>query len=76
MKRDPLPRGVFPKGRWYYLVTAQGNKRIWHKLSLIKDGLPALYAALAEARTQAAGILTMPALIARWEREVMPAHDH
>lgn len=75
MKRDPLPRGVFPKGRWYYLVTAQGNKRIWHKLSLIKDGLPALYAALAQARSQAAGILTMPALIARWELEVMPAHD-
>lgn len=74
MKRDTLPRSVFPKGRWFYLVTADGKKRIWHPLSLIKDGLPALYTALAAAKTQAAGVGKVPELISAWEREVMPAH--
>lgn len=74
MKRDAIPRGVFAKGRWYYLVTAQGSKRIWAKLSLIKEGLPALYTALAVAKAEATGSGKMPALIADWERDVMPAH--
>jgi integrase len=73
-KRDTLPRGVFPKGRCYYLVTAQGKKRVWSKLSLIKDGLPALYTALAAAKAAAAGVGKVPELISDWEREVMPAH--
>lgn len=75
MKRTDLPRGVFPKGRWYYLVSANGKKRIWTKLSLIKDGLPALYTALAEVKAKAAGAYRMPALISDWEREVMPVHS-
>ena len=29
---------VFPKGAWYYLVVAEGKKRIWKKLSKIRDG--------------------------------------
>lgn len=74
MKRTDLPRGVFPKGRWFYLVTAEGKKRLWSKLSLIKDGLPALYTALAEAKAAAAGSDKMPALVAGWERDVMPQH--
>jgi len=74
MKRTDLPRGVFPKGRWFYLVTAQGPKRIWTAMSLIRDGLPALYTALAAAKAAASGADLMPALIAQWEREVMPAH--
>lgn len=74
MKRTDLPRGVFPKGRWYYLVTAQGPKRVWSKLSPIKEGLPALYTALAAAKAAAAGVGKVPELISAWEREVMPAH--
>jgi integrase len=74
MKRSDLPRGVFAKGRWYYLVTAQGKRRIWRAMSLIRDGLPALYTALAAARAAASGVDKVPALIAQWEREVMPAH--
>ena len=76
--RDDLPRGVFPKGRRYYLVTADGKRRIWHKLSRIEDGLPALYTALAAKKAELSrpdqGIDRMPALVAAWEREVMPAH--
>lgn len=72
--RAALPRSVFAKGKRYYLVTAQGKKRIWTKLSKISEGLPALYTALAAAKTEAAGIGKMPALVSLWEREVMPAH--
>lgn len=74
MKRPDLPRSVFPKGKRYYLVTAQGKKRVWLKLSKISDGLPALYTALAAAKATATGVGKLPALIAQWEREVMPAH--
>lgn len=78
MKRDELPRGVFPKGKRYYLVTADGKKRIWHKLSKVNEGLPALYSSLAAKKIELArpadGHGNMPALIAMWEREVMPAH--
>lgn len=78
MTRDDLPRGVFPKGRWYYLVVAEGKKRIWHKLSRLADGLPALYTALAAKKVELAqppeAVGKMPALIGLWEREVMPAH--
>jgi integrase len=74
MKRTDLPRGVFIKGGRFYLVTADGKRRIWLGLSKVSEGLPALYTALAAARSQASGAGKVPALIAQWEREVMPAH--
>jgi integrase len=78
MSRDELPRGVFPKGKRYYLVTAEGKRRIWHKLSRIDEGLPALYVALAKKKLELARdpalVANMPALIGDWELEVMPAH--
>lgn len=73
-QRGDLPARVFAKGRCYYLVTAQGKKRLWHKLSRISEGLPALYSALAQAQDAAAGHGHMPELIAQWERSVMPRH--
>lgn len=69
----PAP-GVFAKGRWFYLVTAQGKRRIWTPVSKVSEGLPAFYVALAELKKRAAGVGNMPALIADWEVEVMPAH--
>jgi integrase len=74
LSRSDLPRNVYPKGRWYWLVTAEGKKRIWTKLSPIADGLPAMYTALAEQKRAATGVGKMPELISWWEREVMPAH--
>jgi hypothetical protein len=78
MSRDELPRGVFAKGRRYYLVVAEGKRRIWHKLSRIADGLPALYAALSAKKAElsrAPDVGTfLPALIADWEAAVMPRH--
>jgi len=69
----PAP-GVFPKGRWYWLVTAEGGRRVWTKVSRIADGLPAFYAALAELKKREAGTGMLPELVADWEREVMPRH--
>jgi hypothetical protein len=72
LSKDPaLPPRVFPKGAWYYLVVADGEKRKWNKLSKISEGLPAMYAALAKQlqADQQSGMV--PALIADWETEVL-----
>jgi integrase len=69
-KPRELPPRVFPKGRWYYLVTAQGEKRIWTKLTLIRDGLPELYRKLADLHARDIAPDRMPALIADWLKEV------
>jgi integrase len=61
---------VFPKGRWYYLVTAEGKKRIWKKLTLIRDGIPALYRKLADMHASDIAPDRMPALIVDWMDEV------
>ncbi|MFN7726300.1 MAG: tyrosine-type recombinase/integrase [Rubrivivax sp.] len=73
-KRTALPTGVFPKGRWYYRVRAEGAKRVWVKLSLIDDGLPAMYQALAAKLAEGLADDRMPAVIAAWQRDVMPRH--
>lgn len=73
-KRSDLPRSVFVKSGRCYLVTAEGKKRIWHPLTRLSEGLPALYSALAQITAEAAGAGKMPAIISQWEREVMPAH--
>lgn len=73
-KSRDLPQRVFEKGAWFYLVTAAGKKRMWSKLSRVKDGLPALYSALAAVKAADALQDRLPALVSRWELEVMPKH--
>lgn len=74
-RRNPaLPPRVFEKGRWYYLVTAQGLKRIWTKLTPIHDGLPALYRKLADLAVREVAPDRIPALAVDWMDEVMPEH--
>jgi integrase len=73
-KSPELPRRVFAKGARYYYVVAEGKKRRWIKLSLVKDGLPTLHAALARLLAENESQGKMPSLIAEWEAEVMPAH--
>lgn len=71
MSKDPaLPPRVYPKGRWYYLVTAEGKKRIWTKLTRIRDGLPALYRKLADLAAREVAPDRMPALVVDWTKEV------
>lgn len=75
MSKDPaLPPRVQAKGRWYYLVVADGKKRHWNKLSRIAEGLPAMYAALAKMLQAEERRGSVPQLIADWEAEVMVRH--
>jgi integrase len=73
-KLRDLPPRVFPKGAWYYLVRAEGKKRVWCKISKISQGMSALYSELATMLTEDAARDRMPGLVTRWEREVMPRH--
>lgn len=74
-KKDPsLPPRVFAKGRRYYLVRAEGKRRVWLPLSEIREGLPAMYSALGQLLAQDLPDDRMPALVAAWQREVMPRH--
>lgn len=74
MKSD-LPKRVFEKNGSYYYVTPNGTKRKWTKLCRVKEGMPALYRALAELT--AADVLddSMPKLIGDWLREVSATHS-
>lgn len=76
MSRSPeLPPRVFPKGRWYYLVTADGKKRVWTKLTLIRDGIPALYRKLADMKARDVAPDRMPMIAQLWLKEACADHD-
>lgn len=68
-------KGTFIVSGRYYLVRAEGKKRVWVKLTKVAEGLPAFYAAMAEA-TKAPTVADdlMPKVIAAWEAEVMCRH--
>lgn len=74
MKDRALPQRVFAKGASYYYVIADGKRRVWNRLSKIREGLPAMYAALAKFLADASCEGQMPKLIAEWEAEVMRGH--
>jgi integrase len=75
VKHNGLPPRVFEHGRWYCLVTAQGKKRIWTKISRIADGLPVMYSRLAQMLADdVADPTLLPKIISVWESEVMVRH--
>ncbi|KQT10995.1 tyrosine-type recombinase/integrase [Ramlibacter sp. Leaf400] len=73
-KHVELPPRVYPKGRWYYLVTAEGRKRLWTKLTKIHDGIPALYQKLADIHARDVAPDRIPALVSDWLAEVSTSH--
>ena len=73
MRRD-LPRSVFEKSGSYYLVRADGKRRIWQRLCRVTEGLPELYLALARQTERGNRAEAVPALIAEWQAKVMPRH--
>ncbi|MFN7725186.1 MAG: tyrosine-type recombinase/integrase [Rubrivivax sp.] len=73
--RKHLPPRVFPKGKWYYLVRAEGKKRVWDKLTRISEGVPALYRKLAELASAEIRDDRMPALVVAWARDVGSTHS-
>lgn len=85
MKRTELPPGVFrrhagrklktagPEGT-YYKATADGERRIWVRLTPAREGLPAMYQALARLMDAEQHAHMIPKLIADWQRDVMSRH--
>ena len=73
MTKGPVS-GTQIKGGRYYLVVADGKARRWVALTMVKDGLPAFLRALADKRDAGASVYLMPALVADWQRKVMPKH--
>jgi integrase len=63
MTRSDMPRRVYLRHRAYYFVTPEGK---WIRLSAEKDGLPAMYRALAALTDREATSDRVPAVIARW----------
>lgn len=72
---NELPPRVYPKGRWYYLVTADGKKRIWTKLTRLRDGMGPLYSRLAEIAAKDVAPDKVPALVVDWKKEVGSEHS-
>lgn len=70
-----LPPGVFIKHGRFYRVRADGTKRVWVPLTRERDGLPALYSALAALMSKALPDDRMPALVAAWQADVMARHS-
>lgn len=69
MKRN-LPKRVYLKHGGFYFVDIA---RKWHRLCHERDGLPALYRALAAIAEREATSDRMPAVIARWMDEKRPS---
>lgn len=74
MPKGPA-KGTQIKGDRYYLVRAQGTKRIWIRLTKVSEGLPAFYAALAKEHGRAERPDHMPQVIAAWNAAVMAKHS-
>lgn len=75
-RHNELPPRVYPKGRWYYLVTAEGAKRVWTKLTLIQDGIPALYRKLADMKARDVAPDRVPMVAQSWLKERTPASEN
>ena len=69
-----LPPRVFAKHGRYYLVRADGQRRIWQPLTRVQDGLPDLYRALSTLERARIADDRMPAVVADWQRDVMVRH--
>jgi hypothetical protein len=69
MKRD-LPPRVFEKSGTCWHVKAVGNTRKWTKLCRVKEGLPAMYMALARIAAEKTMDDMVPALIGTWWEQV------
>jgi len=68
-------KGTFVKSGRYYLVKAQGAKRVWISLTKVKEGMPALLLAMSkELNRPALAEDSMPQVVAEWQRVVMSKH--
>lgn len=73
-KASELPQRVYAKDGSYWHVRAEGEKRKWTKLCRIKEGLPAMYRALAKLTEERELDRSMARVIADWERDIASTH--
>lgn len=69
-RKHDLPPRVYAKNGAYWHVAAIGTKRKWTRLCAIRDGLPAMYRALADIQQKGVVSDTMPSLVNDWLKEV------
>ena len=69
-RKSDLPPRVYAKNGAYWHVAAIGTKRKWTRLCAIREGLPAMYRALADIQQRGVVSDTMTALVDDWLREV------
>ena len=74
MTKGPV-KGVQIKAGRYYLVRAVGAKRVWVSLTRVREGLPALYAALSDELGRASSSDAMPSVVSEWCKDVMANHS-
>lgn len=74
MTKGPV-KGVQIKAGRYYLVRAVGAKRVWVSLTRVREGLPALYAALSDELGRASSSDAMPNVVSEWCKDVMANHS-
>jgi integrase len=73
-KKGPV-KGTFIQSGRYYLVRAEGKRRVWVPLTRVKDGVPAFLLALSEAlKRPAMAQDAMPQVVAEWQKTVMAKH--
>lgn len=70
-----LPKRCFVKNGAVYFVRAEGSKRKWVRLCAVRDGLPAVYKALADLTSAEVVDDRMPAVVEAWMAEVMVTHS-
>jgi len=63
VRKNGLPRRVYLRHGAYYLVDLKGK---WHRLCAERDGMPAMYRALATLQDAHQGQQHMPAVVAAW----------
>lgn len=73
--KSNLPNRVNEKdGSYYYVVRTDDGKRKWQRLSRIKEGLPAMYAALANLNALDMRDDCMARVIGEWTAQVGATH--
>lgn len=72
--KGPIKGTQVKDGRYYRVQTLPGNKKKWHPLTRVDEGLPAFYKAYADHLGQQAQLDTMPLMphvVSEWQRDVM-----
>lgn len=71
MPTGPIKGTQIKDGRYYRVQSLPGNKKKWHPLTRVSEGLPAFYRAYADNLGRDSAGDELPYVIAEWQRDVM-----